>query len=313
VLRGLLANLPTGRGVRLGPGDDCAVLSTSARRLLFTVDALVEDVHFRSGWLTPHQLGRKAFLVNASDIAAMGGRPRWCVVNIAAPADTPAEHLAAISRGTAAAAGNHGAVLVGGNLSRARELSVTVALLGEAPSQPITRAGARAGDLLFVTGTLGDAALAVRQLQTGSAPRGTAVRRFREPTPRVAVGIALARRRIANAMIDVSDGLLPDLRHICTASRVGAVIELARVPCSLQVRRVDHQLALTGGEDYELLCAVPARHRRRLENLAARCHCPMTCIGVVVPPRAGVRVVDAEGQAVVASSAGHDHFARERR
>jgi len=312
LLRRLLPTVPSGRGVRLGPGDDCAVIATSAGRLLFTVDALVQGIHFEAGWLTPRQLGRKAFLVNASDIAAMGGRPRWCVANVGAPADTPAEHVIAISRAVAAAAARLGATLVGGNLTRARELSVTVALLGEAPARPITRAGARPGDLLFVTGTLGDAALGVRQLRARSAARGAAVRRFRAPTPRVEIGAHLAHGGLASAMIDVSDGLLQDLGHLCTASGVGAVIELVRVPCSPQVRRTDRLLALTGGEDYELLCAVPARHRRRLQRIAARCHCPMTCIGSVVAQRAGVRVVDEEGRAV-AVSAGHDHFLRRRR
>jgi thiamine-monophosphate kinase len=313
LLRRLLPSLPSGRGVQLGPGDDCAVLTAPTGRLLFTVDALVEGVHFQTDWLTPRQLGRKAFLVNASDIAAMGGRPRWCVVNIAAPVHTAAEHLIAISRGVAAAAAELGGTLVGGNLSRARELSVTVALIGESPSRPITRSGARPGDLLFVSGRLGDAALGVRQLRARSTRHSAAVRRFAAPAPRVTLGAALARAGIAGAMIDISDGLLQDLGHLCAASQVGAVVELARVPCSPQVRRTDHHLALTGGEDYELLCAIPARHRRRLEALAARCRCPMTCIGSVVQPRAGVRVVDAAGRPVRVRRSGHDHFMRRGR
>jgi thiamine-monophosphate kinase len=310
LLARLLPSLRGGRGVVLGPGDDCAVVQTRQGRLLLTIDALVEDVHFRRDWLTPHQLGRKAFLVNASDIAAMGGVPRWCVVNLAAPSRAVAAHLVAIIRGVAAAARERGAVLVGGNLSRARQLSVTVALVGDAPARPLTRSGARPGDLLYVTGRLGEAALGVRFLGRNRRAGGPAVRRFREPPARLTAGALLARSGVASAMIDVSDGLVQDLGHLCAASRVGARVALARVPCSPRVRRADPALALAGGEDYELLCAVPARHRRRAERLAVRFGCPFTCIGECRPAGNGLQVVDREGRAVALTATGHDHFAR---
>jgi len=306
----LLPTLRDGRGVILGPGDDCAVVQSDAARLLFTVDALVERVHFRAGWLTPRQLGRKAFLVNASDIAAMGGAPRWCVVHLAAPPQAPSADLSAICRGIAAAAAGVGASLVGGNLSRARELSVTVALVGVAPRRPLTRSGARPGDLLYVTGALGEAALGVRALARDRTAGGPAVRRFRTPPLRLRAGALLARCGWASAMIDVSDGLVADLGHLCAASRVGARVVLERVPCSPRVHRAGVSLALTGGEDYELLCAVPARHRRRVERLATRFGCPFTCIGECRPARDGLQVVGATGAAVSLSATGHDHFAR---
>jgi thiamine-monophosphate kinase len=305
--------LRSGLGVVLGPGDDGAILQTTAQRLLLTVDALVEGVHFRRGWLTARQLGRKAFLVNASDIAAMGGAPRWCVVNIAAPPTAAANEIAAISLGLAAAAGANGASLVGGNLSRARQLSVTVALLGDAPRRPLTRHGAHVGDLLYVTGRFGEAALGVRALGASRAARGPAVQRFRMPPTRWRSAVRLARSGVLSAMIDVSDGLVQDLAHLCGASGVGARIELARVPTTAAVRRAGIVLALTGGEDYELLCAVPARHRRRVERLAAKLDTPLTYIGACGPRSAGVQVVDARGRAVRLSSGGHDHFAAGRR
>jgi thiamine-monophosphate kinase len=313
LLAGLLPTLRAGRDVVLGPGDDCAVVRTAAGNLLLTVDALVEDVHFRRTWLTAHQIGRKAFLVNASDIAAMGGTPHWCVVNIAAPPHTAAADLAAISRGVAAAADDNDAALVGGNLTRARQLSVTVALIGAAPRRPLTRSGARPGDLLYVTGELGDAALGVRALGADPRTRDAAARRFREPPARWRAGAQLARSSLVTAMIDVSDGLVQDLGHLCAASRVGARLALERIPCSPRVRRAGRSLALTGGEDYELLCAVPARHRRRVERLATRFRCAFTCVGECLPQRAGVRVVDADGNAVPMSAAGYDHFAPGRR
>ena len=309
LLAALLPTLPAGRGVIVGPGDDCAVVQSPSRRLLLTVDSLVEGVHFRAGWLTPRQLGRKAFLVNASDIAAMGGTPRWCVVNLAAPPHTPAAHLAAISRGIAAAGRENGASLVGGNLSRAARLAVDVTLVGVAPPRPLRRRGARPGDLLYVTGQLGEAALGLRALQRDRRARGPAVRRFREPPSRWRAGFRLAGSGAVSAMIDVSDGLAQDLGHLCAASRVGARIRLDRLPCSPRVRRAGLSLALAGGEDYELLCAVPAHHRRRVERLAARFSFPFTCIGECRPAREGLRAIDSEGRVVPLTAAGHDHFA----
>jgi len=316
LLARLLPRLPQRRDVLLGPGDDCAVVRASAGRLLVTVDALVEDVHFRRGWLTPTALGRKAFAVNASDVAAMGGAPRWCVTHIGAPLRTPAATVDGIARGVAAAAAAAGASAVGGNLSRASELSVTVTLIGVAPPRPLTRAGARIGDALYVTGRLGDAALGVRQLTRSRAASGPAVRRFRAPTPRLAAGALLARRGLASAMIDVSDGLLQDLGHLCAASRVGARVELACVPAAAAVRRAGLELALSGGEDYELLFAVSPRREAALARAAAGFGCRITRIGECTRA-AGVRVVDAAGVARVWRTAGHDHFrlpaARRRR
>ena len=307
LLARLLPTLPTaGVDVRLGPGDDCAVVAARGA-LLLTVDALVEGVHFRRDWLTPAALGRKAFAVNASDIAAMGGQPRWCVVQIGAPARTPAADVAAISRAVAGAAARAGAALVGGNLSRAAELSVTLALIGAAPPRPLTRAGARPGDAIYVTGALGDAALGVRLLRRERTAQGAAVRRFRAPTPRLAAGALLARRRLASAMIDVSDGLVQDLGHLCAASRVGARVELARVPCSAAVRRAGVELALHGGEDYELLFTVPPRREAALARAAGQLGCRITRIGEVTRGRR-VRVVDLQGRPTRVDDPGFDHF-----
>lgn len=309
LLARLLPTLPAGgRGVRLGPGDDCAVVASGGGALLLTIDALVEGVHFRRGWLTPGALGRRAFAVNASDLAAMGGAPLWCVVQIAAPRRTPTADLAAISRALAAAARRAGATLVGGNLSRAAELSVTVALIGTAPPRPVTRAGARPGDALYVTGRLGDAALGVRQLRRDRGAAGPAVRRYRSPTPRLAAGALLARRRIASAMIDVSDGLLQDLGHLCAASGVGARVELARVPCSPAVRRAGVALALRGGEDYELLFSVPPRRAAALARAARGFGCALTRVGECTAG-AGVRVIGARGRLPSSAAGGFDHFA----
>lgn len=307
----LLPRLPHGSGVIVGPGQDCAVIRCGGRRCLFTVDALVEGVHFERGWLSAHQLGRKAFQVNASDAAAMGGSPRFCVVSLAVPSDYPLRDLTALQAGIVESAREAGALVVGGNLTRARQLSVSIALLADAPKRVVTRRGARRGDRIYVTGTLGDAALGCRTLR-GRVRRGKshAVQRFREPSPRLRAGRVLVESGIVSAMIDVSDGLVQDLGHICEESGVGAVIHTARVPLSANYRAVlgvDDTLALHGGEDYELLCTVPEREVRRLERTRTRLECPITCIGEIVPGRR-IRIERPDGQYVTSSAQGFDHF-----
>ena len=304
----LLPLLRGGAGILVGPGDDCAVVSVGGRRLLLTTDSLVEGVHFRRTWMTARQIGRKAYLVNASDIAAMGGRPRFCLVSVGAPPDFPVRDLREIHRGIEGAAWETGARVAGGNLTRARELLISVTLIGQAPPRPLLRRGARPGDLLFVTGALGAAALGLQHLQRDARARGPTVRRFREPPCRLAAGAVLARTGVAAAAVDVSDGLLQDLGHLCAASGVGARIELARIPCAREVLRHGGPLALQGGEDYELLCAVPPRNLRRVERVRARLRCDFTQIGQVMPQRYRIRVVDAAGRVVNLPATGFDHF-----
>lgn len=309
LLARMLPALPSGRGVVVGPGDDAAVVKAAGPLFLFTTDALVEGVHFRRGWMTPRQIGRKAYLVNASDIAAMGGRPRFCVASTGAPADLSAHALCAVHEGVAAAAQETGAVLVGGNLARADALFVSVALLGEA-ARPVTRSGARPGDLLFVTGTVGEAALGLRALIRNARARGPAVARFREPAPRLQAAGVLARAGVVSAMIDVSDGLLQDLRHLCEASGVGAEIEIDRVPRPRSGCALSLQALLAGGEDYELLCAVPERHVPRVKSLLPRLGCPLTCIGRATAKAGRVCVRTANGEIVTVDEGGFDHFAQ---
>ena len=311
-LERLLPTLGTTGGVVVGPGDDCAVVRAGSRQLLLTTDAIVEDVHFRRAWMTPRQIGRKAFLVNASDIAAMGGQPKFCLVSVGAPPSYPVRDLLELHRGITAAAGAAATAVVGGNLTRAKNLFVSITVIGEAPRRPLRRAGARSGDVLFVTGTLGEAALGLRQLLHNAAARGTAVRRFREPIPRLMAARRLAKEHYASAMIDVSDGLLQDLGHLCKASGVGAEIVLEDLPSTAAVRRADPQLALHGGEDYELLFTVAPSNLSRLARIRAALGCPITAIGRVMPKRYGIRVLDCTGSAVKVQRSGFDHFAMER-
>jgi thiamine-monophosphate kinase len=297
------------RRVLVGPGDDAAVVRPGPRPLLLTVDALCEGVHFRSGWITPAALGRRAFLVNASDLAAMGGRPTFALLAIEAPPSFPVTSLDALVAGFSAAARRSAAQLVGGNLAAGRRLALTVTLLGEAPGRVVTRAGGRPGDALYVTGALGAAALAVRRLAGGAG--GTL------PTPPLRVEVGRRLAPLASAMIDVSDGLVQDLGHLCRASGVAAELELARIPVAAACRRAlgaaAGAFAATGGEDYELLFAVPPRREPGLARLAPRLGCWVTRVGRLGRGRPAVRVLDAAGRPARLRAGGFDHFRASRR
>jgi thiamine-monophosphate kinase len=293
--------------VRVGPGDDCAALRIGGKTLLVTTDALVDGVHFRHGWLSPRALGERAYRVNASDVAAMGGRPIAAVVAMEVPRGTTAAMLDGIAAGFVAAAGRHRATLVGGNVARGPALAITVTLLGLGAGRVVTRAGARPGDVVFVTGPLGATGTAVRDRRRGG----------RTPLPRVpdrvAAGAALAR--VASAMIDVSDGLVQDLGHVARASGVAMRLEAARVPVAASCRRRFGSraapFALTAGEDYELAVTVPAHRLAALGRIASRLGCRLTRVGVVERGR-GVTVVDAAGAPLRLRTGGFDHLAGPR-
>ncbi len=297
------------RDVVVGPGDDCAHLRLGAEDWIWTTDSQIEGTHFERAWLSPRQVGRKAYLVNASDCAAMGGRPRFVLVSLAAPANFPARDLRAVQRGITEMAARDGATVVGGNLARSPVLEVTLSLLGTSPSSPVLRSGAAPGDALYVTGTLGDAALGVQMLRDDPRASGAAVRRFRQPAARIQAGSVLARRKVVSAMMDLSDGLIEDLGRMCRASGVGARVDAESIPMTRAVRRAGAALALSGGEDYELLCAVPGRKEMRLERLFAELGCSMTRIGVVEDPGVGVVVDGRPGSTVD----GFSHFSHGRR
>jgi thiamine-monophosphate kinase len=247
----------------VGPGDDCAVVRPRANRdLCLTTDALVEGVHFFRPAFSFEDIGHKALAANLSDLAAMGARPSFCLCALQLPASVTAVQLDGLARGMARLARAAGLPLVGGNFSRAAELSVTLTLGGEVRrAGALTRAGGRPGDLLFVSGTLGDARLGLEQLLADPTAEGAAVRRQKRPAPRL--GLGLLARRFATAAIDLSDGLSQDLGHLCTASGVGAVVTLGRLPLSRAVKQAKGSaaalFAAEGGEDYELLLAVPPR------------------------------------------------------
>ena len=300
----------------LGVGDDCALLRPAAGMdLAVSTDMLVEGRHFLPT-VAPRALGHKALAVNLSDLAACGAQPLAFTLALALPQVDEA-WLAGFAEGLFALAEMHDCELVGGDTTRG-PLTLSITVFGEVPAgKALLRSGARAGDDVWVSGTLGDARLALESFRgTVSLPQpvlAAAWERMDRPQPRVALGLAL--RGIATAAIDVSDGLLGDLAHVLERSRVGATIDLSVAPrllaasaqgLALPPERVQ-DLVFAGGDDYELAFTAAPQHRTAVEAAAAQAATPVTRIGRI-EAAPGLRLVDAQGQAVQRRFAGFDHF-----
>lgn len=306
-----------GAGVRIGIGDDAAATEPAPGRwLLVTSDMLLEGIHFDLAFTDPYRLGRKSLAVNLSDVAAMGGEPRHFLLSLAVPAGVTVEFLDRFTEGMLDLAREHGVTLIGGDTCRSSNgLVISVTLHGEqVPELVVRRGGARPGDHVFVTGSVGDSALGLELLRRGER-RGWAVDRHLDPTPRVRAGLALAGARLPSAMIDVSDGLAADLGHILDLSGVGARLTLDRLPLSPSFRELAPQmtpnpslLALTGGEDYELLFTVSADRSEEVASLLAETGCPATLIGEITDGR-GLAVVGPDGREIPVTCGGYNHFA----
>ncbi len=299
--------------VVLGIGDDAALLQLPAdQELAVTVDTLVAGVHFPQQ-ATPAAIGHKALAVNLSDLAAMGAQPAWVMLALTLPQPDPA-WLEGFAQGFFTLAESCAVELIGGDTTRG-PLSITVQALGMVPAgAALRRDGARPGDLIFVTGTVGDAALGLTlsgQTQGHDDPHQAFVLdRLHRPSPRIEAGLLL--RGIASAAIDVSDGLTADLGHICARSGVGACLELARLPCSpalLALTTADARapLALSGGDDYELCFTVSPARLAQLEAQAAQFAPGWTCIGRI-ETGSRVRCLQADGREFLLEEAGYDHF-----
>lgn len=307
---------PKGRGVRLGIGDDAAWVESRNHSFLITADLLIEGVHFNLKWTSFYGLGYKTLAVNLSDIAAMGGSPAYLVLSLGIPVNFKAEDIKEFYRGVRSLAARSGVALVGGDTSASSRFFISAALVGHSPYGAITRSGGKIGDDLYVTGTLGDSALGIKYLKKkkSAAPEKIAflISRHCFPTARLQAGAVLARARLAKAMIDVSDGLLQDLGHLCKASGVGAVVWEKALPLSRAYRLCagaqGPRYALTGGEDYELLFCLRRRDRTRLEKIKQRLGVPVARIGTCVAAREGIKVIGRKGEPLSIPLTGYDHF-----
>jgi thiamine-monophosphate kinase len=301
-----------------GIGDDVAVFEAGEKALLATTDILVEDVHFGRAWVNPYFLGKKALAVNLSDIAAMGGTPKYFLLTLGLPKDLDLSFVSRFYRGLRDMAKPFRVDLIGGDTSFSPKIIVNICLLGEGRKKELLyRKGARVGDDLFVTGTLGDSALGLKIVEKKGLmgrPEGL-VRRHLLPTPKVGLGQAIGRQRLATAMIDVSDGLLIDTSHLLEESRKGVRIWENRVPLSRLYRkyvssysRNTYDLALSGGEDYELLFTASPKMRRKIFSLGRSYSIPITCIGEILATGDGFRVIRTDGTEYFPSRLGFDHF-----
>ena len=307
---------PKGRGVRIGIGDDAAWVECRNRSILVTSDLLIEGIHFNLKWTSLYGLGYKTLAVNLSDVAAMGGTPAYLVLSLGIPVDFKTEDVEEFYRGIRSLASRSGVALVGGDTSASRRFFISACLFGHCPHKPIMRAGGKVGDDLYVTGTLGDSALGLKFLKKKGA-RATKeqvylISRHRFPSARLKAGITLAREKLARAMIDVSDGLLQDLGHLCKASGIGAVVREDALPLSRAYRmhagKKGPLYALTGGEDYELLFCMRPRDRSRLERFKKRLGVPIARIGKCVSRSEGIKIINRKDERLSIPVTGYDHF-----
>lgn len=310
--------LPEGKVIK-GIGDDCAVIrSSDDKAMLLTTDTLVEGIHFRREFSSPENLGRKTLAVNISDIAAMGGKPSCALLSLAVPAQTEAEFIEGLITGISSFAGESDIDLVGGDMSLSPErIIINLFLTGEAAADKIIyRSGAGPNQTVFVTGELGSAAAGLDILK-----RGISIEKYSSlksahvlPKPHLKEGEVLSSSGMATSLIDISDGLVADLGHICRESNVGAMIRQAELPISdvclqyCEDFKLDpFDFALYGGEDYVLLGTVPEHSFYKLKDLMKSNGCSIYFIGKTTDNQV-IRLQDEKGEIIQADSDGYDHF-----
>ena len=312
--------LASWRQLIIGIGDDAAAWQGDASIQLATVDSLIQDVHFSLGVTSWKDLGWKAMAINLSDIAAMGGIPKYALISLALPGFTEVDNVTALYQGMIELAQQFEVAIVGGDVSRAFLVVITITILGSTgnrDSRILTRSAAVPSEQIAVTGYLGTAAagleMLTRQLQFDPEATACLQRGFRRPYPRIAEGQLLVEQGV-KAAIDISDGLISDLNHVCEASQVSARIEVDRVPIQSAVRAnfgdKSLELALAGGEDYELLFTGSPEVVAQVKKAAS---CLITVIGEVVADKRGeVTLVDSQGSPFRLDKTGWEHFTTRR-
>jgi thiamine-monophosphate kinase len=309
IRRFLSTPLPPGGGVLVGPGDDAAVLEGG---IVLSTDMSVEDVHFRRDWLSPEEIGYRAAAAAFSDLAAMAAEPLGLLASLGVPVEDAGEYAVRLMAGVSEAAREVGTVVLGGDLARtAGPVVLDCTVVGRA-SRPVLRSGARVGDEVWVTGTLGGAACVVKVLMAGRTPSAELRKPFARPRPRIAEALWLARLNVPTAMLDLSDGVAGDAGHIAAASGVALHLEAGRLPLHPALsdyadtgRDAAIAFAAGGGEDYELLfTAAPGSVQRVLEEFRDVTGTLLTRIGVV---EAGMGVVWAD-RGMGMPPHGYQHF-----
>ncbi len=306
------------KGVELGIGDDAAALKFDTDKLvLATTDSQVEDVHFVKSLITPELLARKAVAVSVSDVGAMGGVPRFILASVGFSENEDEEFLDELISGFKSSEAEFGIKLIGGNLSSSNKLFIDITVLGEVePHLMVKRSGANPGDLIFISGTLGDSALGLKMLQSEETRDGYEflINRHLRPMPRLALGRELAQKQVPTSMIDVSDGILLDLERITSQQGVGAKIGLMKLPTSKHYEECIHQYsndqyapALSGGEDYELLFTSNEDRRGDIQQISKDLNIQIIEIGHVTKDRT-VKIINPNGEVCPITNRGFVHF-----
>jgi thiamine-monophosphate kinase len=286
--------------------------------LLVTTDILIEGIHFNRSWIDPYRLGKKALIVNLSDIASMGGIPKYFLISLGLPKNLPLSFVSFFYRGLKEEAKRFHIDLIGGDTSLSPKIIINICLLGEGKKgELVFRRGAKIGNDLFVSGSLGDAALGLKILLKEGAigrPKGL-IGKHLSPSPRIELGQAIAKHHLATAMIDISDGLLIDTSHLLKESGVGVRIWEDRIPLSRSYRKWIHsysrspyQIALTGGEDYELLLTASPERRKGISILGHSLKIPITWIGEILPQKKGLIIIREDGKEYYPNYLGFEHF-----
>jgi len=296
--------------VKAGIGDDCAVLRPKPGfELLVTTDLCIENVHFRRAWHPPAVVGHRCLTRGLSDIAAMGGEPLACFLSLGFPADVPQSWVNGFLRGLLALARRHKVQLAGGDVSSATQIMADIVVTGQVPAgTAVLRSGAQSGDRIYVTGSLGGSAGTLRQLLAGGSVKPSKTCPHFYPKPRLKVGDWIRKRRLVTAMIDLSDGLSVDLAHICDESGVSGLLISSKIPVA---KNADLELALHGGEDYELLFTA----RRKAKIPARIAGIEVTEIGEIRNRRdysSAIQILGDNGKVTSLPQRGWQHFARQR-
>lgn len=311
----------SGGDIHRGIGDDAAVVTIpNGHSLLTSTDMLIEGIHFRLDWTSPEDLGHKAVAVNLSDIAAMGGSPRFLYLAMACPGDSDLENISAFIEGALAEAEKYDVALVGGDTCQSPgPWIISVTIEGSIPTgKDVGRDGARPGDIVMMTGALGDSALALAlyMLEKPEAVQPALANRHHRPTARVKFGDELGKQQLASALIDISDGLAGDLEHILQASMRDAVIFEEKLPRSEAYQSMATSVpgllekTFFGGEDYELLFTVAPENVHKVVALGTKLHVPVTEIGVIKEGSGVLSLHDRTGSTRPIHVRGYDHFCR---
>jgi len=288
-------------------GDDCSVIKPPKGKLqVTTADSLVDGNHFSSHYFTPQEIGRKSLRVNLSDIASMGAEPPYYAwLTLSLPPDIKEKVLKGIINGFIGDCKKNAVTLAGGNITSSKEFSIHITLTGWGKKgKLLKRSGAKIGDSIFVTGTIGPSTLAYMQFKSGKKPDQPLLKRWANPVPKIEIGRLLAKKGIANACIDISDGIFQDLNHLLKESGKGALIEWERLPVDPKMKKYNPTPKMIGfGEDYELLFTADNSKSKAVKSLTGK----ITKIGVIT--KRGLKVVDKNGKELSIKDVGYNHLA----